>query len=804
MNILQMEDLVKGMPDEMLMQEAQMPSGQIPQFLALSEVQRRKEMRDKFQAPPQATVADQILQSGIASAMPQQPPQGGMAPPQGAPMGAPQGPVMAYGGGRMPYGMADGGAVPGGPVGANEQAAVLREAQSGKARFADFLRQNLTTPQGLGRLAAGAIGTSVGGPLAGYAASAGFNRLFPMGPTAVESAQQKAYQAMNPFNTYGKEFSQAGADRQAELDQAGAMALGNRYQDYLNRMTNPFAGTGSGIVRDERLGDQSLNLDDYGMGMAAGGYVPGTIFMQAGQQVDIYKLANLSPTDRERIARQYQRLGMNADFVLNPQTFDALPLDKRKQLFERLMANEAASPQSNASAPGNLEQYTGAYGRLQGTPDIRLLIEQGSADQIKTAFAESIQAGDDQTASVIQSMAVGRGKADQGELQDIGKQLRLLRGQQQSSLRASEKSAAAEQDRLAQQNRANYLLTGQEPPPAAVTPVAAAASPPAAPAGTAAPPAGGAAPPVSGMDIAGANVDITTLFPQARGVVGGRGSGMPQDLAAGMKPYEDILAVDPNAAVFKGTDFTSLIEQQQKRGAERAASYEQTIKGIENEMKRERLGAVLTTLGANLMAGEGALGLEKAGALAQQIGKETRQEIAAERRAARTAEDATSDRIFALNAQQLTSDTEAQRALYTAQRGVKEKALEFLQKDIGNRQQAEQAANQLAATLTVSMVNSIRDKVVSEGADRRSALSFAQYLAKEQFEILSANPQLAAMPKEELQNLINQTMRAALETAFSAVGTALPPTFNTGGPRQGSTAQSRPPLRDVGSNYKEG
>jgi len=169
--------------------------------------------------------------------------------------------------------MADGGAVPGGPMGGNEQAAVLREAQSGKARFADFLRQNLTTPQGLGRLAAGAIGTSVGGPLAGYAASGVFNHYFPMGPTALESAEQKAYQAMNPFNMYGNEFSQAGAERQAELDQAGAMALGNRYQDYLNRMTNPFAGTGSGIVRDERLGDQSLNLPQPTAGMASGGIV---------------------------------------------------------------------------------------------------------------------------------------------------------------------------------------------------------------------------------------------------------------------------------------------------------------------------------------------------------------------------------------------------------------------------------------------------------------------------------------------------------------------------------------------------
>jgi len=116
MNILQMEDMVKGMPDEILMREAQMPSGQIPQFLSLSEIQRRKEMRDKLQAPPQATVADQILQGGIAAAMPQQPPQGGMGAPQGPPMGPPMGPegapVMAYGGGQMPYRMYGGGQIP--------------------------------------------------------------------------------------------------------------------------------------------------------------------------------------------------------------------------------------------------------------------------------------------------------------------------------------------------------------------------------------------------------------------------------------------------------------------------------------------------------------------------------------------------------------------------------------------------------------------------------------------------------------------------------------------------------------------
>lgn len=288
MNILEMEDMVKGLPDQILMQEAQMPSGQIPQFLALSEVQRRKEMRDRMQKPPEATVADQILQGGIASAMPQQPPQGGMAPPQGAPMGPP--PVAAYGGGMMPYTMADGGAVPGGPLAGSAQADVIRESQSGKARFADFLRQNLATPQGLGRLAAGALGTAVGGPLAGYAASSGFNRLFPMGPSALESAVQNVQQANNPFGMYGQSFAQAGADRQAALDQAGAMALGNRYQGYLDNMINP--SRGGGIARDERLGDQSLNLDDYGMGMYGGGQVP--YRMQEGRTIPNFGV-NLPP-----------------------------------------------------------------------------------------------------------------------------------------------------------------------------------------------------------------------------------------------------------------------------------------------------------------------------------------------------------------------------------------------------------------------------------------------------------------------------------------------------------------------------
>ena len=117
MNILEIEDVLKGLPDQALMQEAQQPTGQVPQFLVVSEIQRRSTMRQKFEAQkeqPSETIKDQILSGGIASVspppdqmmsamgMPQQmppqqmPPQQPPMPQQGAPMPPPMG--MAGGG----------------------------------------------------------------------------------------------------------------------------------------------------------------------------------------------------------------------------------------------------------------------------------------------------------------------------------------------------------------------------------------------------------------------------------------------------------------------------------------------------------------------------------------------------------------------------------------------------------------------------------------------------------------------------------------------------------------------------------
>jgi hypothetical protein len=69
MNILEQENIIKGAPDEVLLQEAQAPSGQLPQFLVVSEIQRRKEMRNRFAAQetqPEQTVSEQIVAEASA------------------------------------------------------------------------------------------------------------------------------------------------------------------------------------------------------------------------------------------------------------------------------------------------------------------------------------------------------------------------------------------------------------------------------------------------------------------------------------------------------------------------------------------------------------------------------------------------------------------------------------------------------------------------------------------------------------------------------------------------------------------
>lgn len=107
MNILEQEDIIKGMPDSALQREARMPSGQVPQYLVVSEIQRRTDMRKKYEAQqpqPQTTVAEQVVNEGISGLMPQ-PMQTPMAQPTQAPMPPAQPPMAPM----MPQRMKSGG-----------------------------------------------------------------------------------------------------------------------------------------------------------------------------------------------------------------------------------------------------------------------------------------------------------------------------------------------------------------------------------------------------------------------------------------------------------------------------------------------------------------------------------------------------------------------------------------------------------------------------------------------------------------------------------------------------------------------
>jgi hypothetical protein len=125
MNILDVQDKLKNFSEQQLLQEMQMPSGNAPQFLVLSEMTRRKRMRDSMasQGNSGTTVAEEVVasagvpQGGIASMAQAMAPKSsiaqntGVSPMQEMPQEMSQEPVMGMYGGGYVQKMAEGGIV---------------------------------------------------------------------------------------------------------------------------------------------------------------------------------------------------------------------------------------------------------------------------------------------------------------------------------------------------------------------------------------------------------------------------------------------------------------------------------------------------------------------------------------------------------------------------------------------------------------------------------------------------------------------------------------------------------------------
>lgn len=109
MNIIELQEKLKDLPDQRLTQEMQSPSGSVPQFLVLNELNRRKRMRDDMKAmsaQPTATVAQEAIASagvpaGGISDMAQMAPRSSIAQNTGiasvAPQPVPSDPSIAQG-----------------------------------------------------------------------------------------------------------------------------------------------------------------------------------------------------------------------------------------------------------------------------------------------------------------------------------------------------------------------------------------------------------------------------------------------------------------------------------------------------------------------------------------------------------------------------------------------------------------------------------------------------------------------------------------------------------------------------------
>jgi len=74
MNIIKLQDMLRGVPDQALINYVQNPQGEVPSYLALSELQRRKDTRAKYQSQqaPESSVAEDLEQETMSD-------QGGLA-----------------------------------------------------------------------------------------------------------------------------------------------------------------------------------------------------------------------------------------------------------------------------------------------------------------------------------------------------------------------------------------------------------------------------------------------------------------------------------------------------------------------------------------------------------------------------------------------------------------------------------------------------------------------------------------------------------------------------------------------------
>ena len=156
MNIIELQDNLKDLPDRVLMQEMQMPTGNMPQFLVLSELTRRRRMREDYNrqmAADMPTVAEEVITaagvspSGITAVVRNMAPNSSIAQNTGADMAVQREPT------RAPQMMAEGGILSMANGGGIRSGTITNAIANLKINFPELYEQHKNEPEILEQLA---------------------------------------------------------------------------------------------------------------------------------------------------------------------------------------------------------------------------------------------------------------------------------------------------------------------------------------------------------------------------------------------------------------------------------------------------------------------------------------------------------------------------------------------------------------------------------------------------------------------------------------------------------------------------
>lgn len=331
MNLIELENLVKGVPDEYLTKEVQAPTGQIPPFLALSEIQRRKDMRQRYEAQQGAvdkpTIAAQLT-GGIGAMQP----QGAPAPAAPGGMGAPP---VAAGAAPMPtppgqpQGFAAGGQVGyafGGPVATDTASAGMnwmnylddeelnrQLAMAGTPEMDAAIRAQMgdqappvAAPAAL-RPASEALGVQPGGlgdiPTTGITPT-------PATPAPAAPAPKPALPGI-PASRGGKSLLTEGQLAALNYMENFQLPEALKYDEFI-AAANKEESDIRAAAKQEALGAALVQL---GAGLAAGNMAAG--FAEAGQQAQqAIKEGRRDAAAQKALAQQFKLRGMEGERAL--------------------------------------------------------------------------------------------------------------------------------------------------------------------------------------------------------------------------------------------------------------------------------------------------------------------------------------------------------------------------------------------------------------------------------------------------------------------------------------------------------